>query len=151
MWERFFNWQSDMDWTWGPFLSLRPARTQPMQPWVWVRLFTALSLAGSLLVVLAGVICVLGPRIAAGQHWSLSPAAHETLGTLAAMGADPASRVLLIGMIFSLPLLFFAFCLPFHLAWNRRATRLAAAAPALEPEQGEPGRTESWPPAPKRL
>ncbi len=146
MWERFFNWQSDMDWTWGPFVGLRPARTQPMQPWVWVRLFTALSLAGSLFVVLIGVACVGGPKIAARQHWSLSPAVTETLGTLAAMGNDPNSRVLLIGMIFCLPPLFFATCLPFHVAWNRRAARLSLTGPAEEePEQGE-----AWPPAPRQ-
>ena len=62
--ENFFNWQSDMDWTWGPFLMLRPPRDIPMRPWVWVRLFSALSLIGCLLIALLGFVCILGPRLA---------------------------------------------------------------------------------------
>ena len=145
MWERFFNWQSDMDWTWGPFLPLRPARSEPMRPWVWVRLFAALSLAGALFVVLAGLACVWGPKLAARQRWRLPPGITETLGTLAAMGRDPSLAGLLIGMVLCLPLLFFAFCLPFHLAWNTRAARLSAAGPAQDEAA-----SESWPPAPKQ-
>ena len=146
MWERFFNWQSDMDWTWGPFLSLRPARDQPMRPWVWVRLFTALSLAGLAFVGLVGGLCVFGPRIAARQHWGVPPALAETLATLRAMGNDPASQALLLGIVFCLPLLFFAFCLPFHLAWNRRAARLTLLEP---PKLDTPA--DVWPPAPNRF
>ncbi len=145
MWERFFNWQSDMDWTWGPFLALRPRRTEPMQPWVWARLFAALSGAGALLLILAAVICVRGPRLAARAHWSLPPAVTETLGTVAAMGADPNARGLLIGLALFLPPLFFGFCLPFHLAWNRRAARLAAEE-TLSPAADA---ADIWPPAPR--
>ena len=145
MWERFFNWQSDQDWTWGPFLPLRPARNKPMQPWVWVRLFTVLSLAGSFVIVIGGSVCVLGPKLAAKQHWAVPAVVTETLGTLAVMGADTGTRVLLIALLFSLPLLFFAACLPFHLAWNRRATRLALTPP-LEVSDVP---ADAWPPAPK--
>lgn len=145
VWERFFNWQSDQDWTWGPFLPLRPARNVPMQPWVWVRLFLALSLAGSAAVVLGEIGCLWGPKLAAQQHWSVPPAVTETLGTLTAMGADPGTRVLLFGIVLSLPLLFFAACLPFHLAWNRRAARLPAARPA----DHSVSVAETWPPPPK--
>ena len=144
MWERFFNWQSDMDWTWGPFLPLRPARNQQLQPWVWGRLFIALSGVGALLVVLAGGVCVWGPKLAVRQRWSLPPGVTETLGTVAAMGSDPSAMSLFIGIVLCLPLLFFAFCLPFHLAWNRRAVRLSAAEPAQQEAA-----SESWPPAPR--
>lgn len=145
MWERFFNWQSDMDWTWGPFLPLRPARTKAIPPWVWVRLFLVLSGAGALLVIVTGVVCIWGPKLAARQHWRLPPGVTETLGTLAAMDSDPSLLGLLIGIALCLPPLFFGFCLPFHLAWNTRAARLSAAGPA----RGE-AEAESWPPAPRK-
>ena len=144
-WERFFNWQSDMDWTWGPFLPLRPARTEAIRPWVWARLFVALSGAGGLLIGLAGVVCVWGPKLAARQHRHLPPGVTETLGTLAAMGSDPSLLGLLIGIVLCLPLLFFGFCLPFHLAWNNRAARLSAAGPAQEGAA-----SDTWPPAPRQ-
>ena len=145
MWERFFNWQSDMDWTWGPFVGLRPARTQAIQPWVWVRLFVGLTGIGTLLVMVLVGVCVSGPKIAARQHWRLPPGVTETRGTLAAMGHDPGLLGALIGLALCLPPLFFAFCLPFHLAWNKRATRLSAAGAAQEEVTAD-----SWPPAPRR-
>ena len=146
MWERFFNWQSDMDWTWGPFLPLRPARNTPMPPWVWVRLFVGLSGIGTLLVIVFVGVCVGGPKLAARQHWSLPPGVAETWETLAAMGSDPGLLGLLIGIVLCLPPLFFAFCLPFHLAWNRRAARLSAAGPAQQEAA-----LDTWPPAPRQI
>ena len=144
--EHFFNWQSDMDWVWGPFLPLRPPRATAMRPWVWVRLFLVFSALGLLLLALVISLCVMLPRLAAAGHHPLPPLASETLSTLQAMGADPGTRVLLIGLALSLPLLFFTFCLPYHWAWNRRAARLR--------EQGETGpaaaeaRAGVWPPPP---
>jgi hypothetical protein len=143
--ERFFNWQSDMDWTWGPFLPLRPPRDVPMRPWVWVRLFAALTLIGCLLIALGGLVCVVGPRLAVRQHWAMPPGLTETLAALTAMGADLELRLLLIGVVLSLPLLFFAACFPFHAAWNRRAARLAAHAARPETSAEQAG---IWPPAP---
>jgi len=152
MWERFFNWQSDMDWTWGPFLALRPARDVPMRPWVWVRLFAALSLAGALLIVLVGVVCVLGPKVAAWQRWVVPAGAAETLATLSAMTSDTGFRLAAAGIVLSLPLLFFGFSLPFHLAWNRRALRLAQGShPAAQESVTEETPPEIWPPAPNRF
>ena len=151
-WERFFNWQSDLDWTWGPFLPLRPARDVLIQPWVWVRLFLALSGAGAMLIVLGGAACVLGPKVAASQHWVVPAGAAETLATLSAMGADTGFRLTAAGLVFSLPLLFFGFCLPFHLAWNRRAARLAQGPhPAAQEAASEEAPSTTWPPAPKRF
>ena len=146
--EHFFNWQSDMDWTWGPFLPLRPPRDVPMRPWVWVRLFAALTLIGCLLIALGGVVCVLGPRLAARQHWNVPPMLTETLATLTAMGTDADLRLLLIGLALCLPLLFFAFCFPFHAAWNRRAAWLSAQAP---PPETQAAQTDVWPPAPNKF
>ncbi len=151
MWERFFNWQSDMDWTWGPFLPLRPARDVPMRPWVWVRLFAALSLAGALLIVLGGVVCVLGPKVAALQHGVVPAGAAETLATLSAMMSDTGFRLAAAGIVLSLPLLFFGFCLPFHLAWNRRALRLAREPRRADRTASGETPPEIWPPAPNRF
>lgn len=147
MGERFFNWQSDMDWAWGPLLPLRPARETAIRPWVWVRLFLAFTALGLLLVALVAFLCVLLPRLAAAEHRSLPPPVSETLATLQAMGADPSTRVLLLGLVLSLPLLFFTFCLPYHWAWNRRAVRLREQGKAL-PKVAE-ARADVWPPAPK--
>lgn len=145
MWERFFNWQSDMDWAWGPLLPLRPPRETTLRPWVWVRLFLAFTVLGLLLVALVVFLCALLTRLAAAEHRSLPPLVSETLSTLQAMGADPGTRVLLLGLALSLPLLFFTFCLPYHWAWNRRAARLREQK-AREPEPAE-ARADVWPPA----
>ena len=147
MWERFFNWQSDMDWAWGPLLPLRPPRDMVMRPWVWVRLFLAFTALGLLLVGLVVFLCVMLPRFAASQRHSLPPLVSETLSTLQAMGGDPGTRVLLLGLALSLPLLFFTFCLPYHWAWNRRVARLREQQKEQVPTAAE-ARADVWPPAP---
>ena len=144
--EHFFNWQSDMDWAWGPLLPLRPARDTAMRPWVWVRLFLAFTALGLSLLALVVFLCVMLPRFAASEHRSLPPPVSETLSTLQAMGADPGTRVLLLGLALSLPLLFFTFCLPYHWAWNRRAGRLGEADEHA-PEAAEAA-VGVWPPPP---
>ena len=45
-----------------------------------------------------------------------------------------------------LPLLFFLACLPFHLAWNRRAARLRSLPKSEVCDE----KADAWPPAPKR-
>ncbi len=147
MWERFFNWQSDMDWAWGPLLPLRPPRDTLMRPWVWVRLFLAFTALGLLLLALLTFLCVMLPRFASARRYPLPPFVSETLSTLQAMAADPATRLLLLCLLLSLPLLFFIFCLPYHWAWNRRAGRLREQGDEV-PEEGQ-AREGVWPPAPK--
>jgi hypothetical protein len=146
MWERFFNWQSDMDWAWGPLLPLRPPRDTAIRPWVWVRLFLAFTIFGLLLLALGVFLCVMLPQLAAAQHRPLPPLVSETLSTLQAMGADPGTRALFLGLLLSLPLLFFTFCLPYHWAWNRRAARFQTGEDVTEPVTAREG---VWPPAPK--
>lgn len=144
MWERFFNWQSDLDWTWGPLLPLRPPSNRLIQPWVWVRLFLVFTGLGLLLLALCVLLSVLLPRFASLQHWSLPLSVTETLATLRAMITDPGTRLLLIGIALSLPPLFFAFCLPYHWAWNQRAARLQNED-VLRKVSAQVG---VWPPAP---
>ncbi len=146
MWERFFNRQSDADWTWGPFVSLRPPQDAPIRPWVWVRLFVIFTTLGLLLVGLIALPCALLPQWAAANHRPLSPLVAEAITTLAAMVADRQTRILLLGLLLALPALFFLFCLPYHWAWNRRAARLRAAPPAPDVPD-EPG---LWPPPVRR-
>jgi hypothetical protein len=116
-----------------------------MPPWVWVRLFLAFTVLGLLGLALVSLLCVMLPRIASANHTPPPPVVAETLSTLQAMGADPSARVLLLGLILSLPLLFFTFCLPYHWAWNRRAVRLRDQ----EKPQAAPAQAKVWPPAPK--
>ena len=146
LWERFFNWQSDMDWAWGPLLPLRPPREVAMRPWIWVRLFLAFTALGLLLVALVFFLCVMLPRFAAAEHSPLPPFVSETLSTLQAMGADPGTRLLLLSLVLSLPLLFLTFCLPYHWAWNRRAARLRQQGKRT-PEADDSG-AGVWPPPP---
>ena len=149
MWECFFNWQSDMDWAWGPFLPLRPPRQTVLRPWVWMRLFLVFTALGLLLVALVGFLCLMLPRLASASHHPLPPLASETLSTLQAMGADPGTRVLLLGLALSLPLLFFTFCLPYHWAWNSRARRLREEVGQEAERVGAEAQAGVWPPAPK--
>lgn len=142
MWERFFNWQSDMDWTWGPFLSLRPPRNQAIRPWVWVQLFFILSVFGAVFVGLFALLIWQLPIIAATGHRPLPQSILETVSTLRGMYGDPGTEAVLIGLIFILPPLFFLFCLPYHKAWNRRSARLEKSE---MPAGTAPG---VWPPAP---
>lgn len=146
MWERFFNWQNDMDWAWGPLLPLRPPRQAALRPWVWVRLFLAFTALGLLLLALVVFLCVMLPQFASARHQPLPPLVSETLSILQAIGADPGACTELLGLALSLPLLFFTCCLPYHWAWNQRAARL------WEQEKRAPKAAETqadvWPPAP---
>lgn len=144
MWEQFFNWQSDQDWTWGPFVSLRPTPDKPIRPWLWVRLFWIFSGLGMITVGAAGAVYFLLPRLLAARHWRLAPAVLEGFALVSAMFADPLTRALLVGLLFTLPPLFFLFCWPYHWAWNRRATRQIAKKSEVGTSLGV------WPPAPQK-
>ena len=142
-WEQFFNAQSDQDWTWGPFVSLRPARDLPIHPWVWARLFLIFTALGLSFLGLLALAVVLVPLVAA-RHQPLPPPLPETQATLQTMAADPGTRLVLIGLVLALPPLFFLFCLPYHWAWNRRAGRLAGEEGSREPSEA----VGVWPPRP---
>ena len=144
LWERFFNAQSDQDWTWGPFVSLRPARDLPIRPWVWMRLFLIFTALGLGLLGLVSLAVVLVPRLVP-RHKPLPPPLRETLATLQVIAADPSTWLMLLGLLLALPPLFFLFCLPYHWAWNRRAARLAVDEGSRESCEG----AGVWPPAPK--
>ena len=145
--EGFFNRQSDWDWTWGPLRHLRPPRQESMRPWLWVRLFLAMTLLGLLSLALLVAADVYGIRWLTTRHVPPPPALAEAQTTLAAMAADRSTQALLIGLLFCLPPLFFTFCLPYHWAWNCRAARLRQEKPDVEEKRLLPG---VWPPPVER-
>ena len=142
MWERFFNWQSDQDWTWGPFVSLRPVQSEPIRPWVWLRLFLIFTGLG---MTLLGTLAIAGfilTKAISKKQLAFSPFVSDTLATVQGMLVDTTAQTVIAVLFLSLPLLFAAFCLPYHWAWNRRASRLA------EEKLTTPNALPVWPPAP---
>ena len=147
MCERFFNWQSDQGWTWGPLVSLRPSRDAFMRPWIWVRLFLIFTVIGIATIGAVGVVCLAIPVIASAEHRPAPPWLIETLTTLQAMLSDHATEAKLACLFLCLPLLFFAFCLPYHWAWNRRAERLSQTDDTSQVSSD----ITVWPPPPTRI
>ena len=143
MWERFFNWQSDQDWSWGPFVSLRPVQNEPLRPWLWLRLFLIFTGLGLTLTGTLAIVYFILSKANAKQQPPVWPFVSDTLATVQGMLLDPTTQTVFVGLFLSLPLLFALFCLPYHWAWNQRANRLA--------EQKPPGihAHSVWPPAPK--
>lgn len=140
--ETFFNWQTDMDWSWGPLLFLRPPRTVRMTFAFWLKLF------GMTVVVAA-------PFSVALAFWLLwydyDTARHHTQKaapiavTEGWMNATAPTTVLcyVIGAIAFVIL----WCVPTQWAWNRRADRLNREAILPLVSAAIPG---VWPPPPTR-
>ena len=141
--ERFLNWQSDQDWTWGPFVSLRPVQSEPIRPWVWLRLFLIFTVLGMTLVGTLAIACFILSKAISKKQLPFSPFVSDTLATVQGMLVDPTTQTVIAGLFFSLPLVFATFCLPYHWAWNRRAGRQTGQKPAAISDQNV------WPPAPK--
>lgn len=142
MWERFFNWQSDQDWTWGPFVSLRPVQNEPLRPWVWLRLFLIFTGLGLTLTGTLAIVYFILSKAIFNQQLHVSPFVSDTLATVQAMLLDPTTQTAFVSLFLSLPLLFALFCLPYHWAWNRRANRLAGQ---MLPQMNDHC---VWPPSP---
>ncbi len=142
MWERFFNWQGDQDWTWGPFVSLRPVQNEPLRPWVWLRLFLIFTGLGLTLTGTLAIVYFILSKAIFNQQLHVSPFVSDTLATVQAMLLDPTTQTAFVSLFLSLPLLFALFCLPYHWAWNRRANRLAGQ---MLPQMNDHC---VWPPSP---
>jgi len=142
MWERFFNWQSDQDWSWGPFVSLRPVQSEPLRPWVWLRLFLIFTGLGITLTGTLAIVYFILSNAIFKQHLHVSPFVSDTLATVQGMLLDPTTQTVVVSLFLSLPLLFALFCLPYHWAWNRRASRVAGQ---MLPQMNDRG---VWPPSP---
>lgn len=139
--ERFFNWQMDMDWSWGPLLSLRPPRHVRMTLLFWLKLFgMCILFAAPLGAALSAVQLYYDYTTTQRHEARIAPiVATETW-----LNKTPPGTVL---FYWSLAVIFvFLHCLPTHWAWNRRADRLNREAslpqPALTSDMGV------WPPPP---
>lgn len=142
MWERFFNWQSDQDWTWGPFVSMRPVQSEQIRPWVWLRLFLIFTGLGMTLIGTLVSIYFIVSRAISKHQLPASPVVSDTLATVQGMLLDPTTQIAVASLFLSLPLLFALFCLPYHWAWNRRAGRQVGQKPSALHD------LSVWPPAP---
>jgi hypothetical protein len=142
IWERFFNWQSDQDWTWGPFVSMRPIQSEPIRPWVWLRLFLIFTGLGMTLTGTLVSVYFIVSRAISKRQLPASPIVSDTLATVQGMLLDPTTQIAVASLFLSLPLLFALFCLPYHWAWNRRANRLVGHGPPKIDSHSV------WPPAP---
>ena len=142
MWERFFNWQSDQDWSWGPFVSLRPVQSEPLRPWVWLRLYLIFTGLGLTLIGTLAIVYFILSKAIFKHQLHVSPFVSDTLATVQGMLIDPTTQTAFVSLFLSLPLLFALFCLPYHWAWNRRASRVAGQ---MLPQMNDHC---EWPPAP---
>ena len=138
--ERFFNWQSDMDWAWGPLLYLRPPKNVRMTLRFWLTLF------GFALLFTVPVGAVLGTLLA---YYDYTAAQHREKKITPVVVAEnwlnsttPEASLFACGL-----LLLAAFLMLFlaHWAWNRRADRLNREGLVPLPA-AMPG---VWPPPPK--
>lgn len=117
--ERFFNWQSDMDWAWGPFLPLRPPRNVRLTLMFWLKLFGIISLFIVPLAEVLGTILAYYNYTSAQRHEvRITPVVvteHWVNSTAPGILLFPCFWI----MLFSFLSLFAS-----HWAWNRRADRL---------------------------
>ncbi len=141
--ENFFNWQSDMDWAWGPLLFLRPPRTMRMTRAFWLKLF-GLTVVFSAPFSVALAFWMLWYDYDTARHHA--PKAAPVAATEAWVIATSPTIMLcyMLGWIAYVTVL----CALLHWAWNRRADRLnhEATLPKAAPV-ALPG---VWPPPPTR-
>ena len=141
--ERFFNWQMDMDWSWGPLLPLRPARNVRMTSLFWAKLFSVCILLSVLVGAPLGVLLGYYDYTSA-QHHAKKIAPVVAAETWA--GGIPPGTVL---FCCSAAIAFaFLYCFPTHWAWNRRTDRLNREASLLQPQLFSVIDASVWPPPP---
>lgn len=133
--ERFFNWQSDADWTWGPLLSWRPAPSVRLDKRFCWKVLGFTALAVPILLFLLRTAPALPGLLAGTFHLSW-----------AAVFAVIRDNVFLLFLpVMGLMILM---SVPYLWAWNRRADRLSQ----LPPEQPDASPADAnegvWPPPP---
>jgi hypothetical protein len=139
--ERFFNWQSDMDWYWGPLLYLRPSRNVRMTLRFWLKLF------GLTILFMAPIGAVLGTLLA---YYDYTTAQHHEAKSAPIVATEnwvssTSYRDVLFPCYFVLAIAFLWLFLT-HRAWNRRADRLNREPRLPQPVAAAvPG---VWPPPP---
>ena len=139
--ERFFDWQSDMDWWWGPLLYLRPPKNVRLTLGFWLKLFGITILFSAPIGGALGALLAYYDSAVARHHDTKIPPVvaveHWINGTAPTTVLSYGAFAIAIG---------FAGCFCQHWAWNRRADRLNREA-ALPPPAAVavPG---VWPPPP---
>ena len=142
--ERFFNWQSDGDWFWGPLLHLRPPRNVRMTRRFWLKMIGIVAfyaVPGE--AVLVSLLAYYDYATAQHHDTKIPPVAvAENWITTASPQAVLSSSALLIAFCI-------LWCVCQHWAWNRRADRLNREPILLEPVvTNSPG---VWPPPPRTM
>lgn len=139
--ERFFNWQMDMDWSWGPLLYLRPPRNVRLTLVFWLKLL------GSTLLFAVVSGAVLGSLLI---YYDYAAARHHDTKILPVVVTENWINSVPLGDVLEPCFLILAVALlwlfPTHWAWNRRADRLnrglSQPLPTLADVSG------IWPPPP---
>jgi len=117
--ERFFNWQSDKDDSWGPFLYLRPPKTARMTQRLWIMMFSFIFLFTIPLGAILGSLLIYYDYAATQHHDTKIPPVVVTENWM--NGTSPATVLSYGALAIAIAL---AGCFCQHWAWNRRADRL---------------------------
>ncbi len=140
--ERFFNWQTDSDWWWGPFVFLRPPQNVRVTVRLWLKMFGLTLLFTVPVGAALGILLVYYDYTTAQHHEAKIPpvAATETwINTIPPVTVLTFCFSLLAAVLLSL--------FPTQWAWNRRADRLNREA--SHPQQLIAVEVQGvWPPPP---
>ena len=139
--ERFFNQQSDKDDSWGPFLYLRPPKTQRMTLRLWAALFGFIFLFTVPLGAVLGFCLTYYDYATVQHHDTKIPPVVVTERWI--NHTSPATVLFYSALAIATAL---SGCVGQHWAWNRRADRLnREAILPLPVAAAVPG---AWPPPP---
>ncbi len=138
--EHFFNWQSDMDWAWGPLLYLRPPRNVRMTLRFWLTLFGLTIVFTAPIGAIFGALLVYYDYTTTQRHEKKIQPVVVTENWL--NSTLPKAALFVCGIILAAALMMLFLT---HWAWNRRADRLNRETPLPLAAAETPG---VWPPPP---
>ena len=139
--ERFFNWQTDADWWWGPLVFLRPPRNVRLTVMLWLKMIGFALLFAAPIEAMVAAIWIYYDYTAAQHH-------EKRIVPIVATenwAKQTTPEVILLSCtsltVFGILATFSA-----HWAWNRRADRLNREPAVPQPVfVNAPG---VWPPPP---
>lgn len=136
--ERFLNWQSDMDWSWGLFLKWRPSHKARFNRRINVWTLCLCSCLVPVIIFLIAFVPIL--LLDSILRKSVALPVFDIAGKIIDIMLEPVLwHVIFFGSLLPLTLL------PYIWAWNRRADRLSQ----LPPEETPPPVEGVWPPPPR--
>lgn len=139
--ERFFNWQSDSDWFWGPLLYLRPARHVRMTFLFWLKMIGIIALFAVPIGAILGSLLVYYDYTTVAHHDLKIPPVIVTENWI-----NQGSPQVVLSNCAWLIAFGISGCFCQHWAWNRRADRLNREAALMPPTAVEVASV--WPPPP---